>query len=178
MALLVTLNKGVTQSSRIEGSLPPQGSPQPKGNLSHLGTFEYRSKHTKRKVSILGITSRVIPQKILEVSAMNKKGNKRPLIAPPVQSTQKRVGSVVLMTTTITPRKTRGKRRGTHSFLERLITATGTSVSATQNLMGLGATETTEPKKRPEHLPSPLLLANLPLPPAIGWDNTGSCHHK
>ena len=87
--------------------------------------------------------------------------------APLVQNTQKRAGSEVSETATIAPRKTRGERRGTHDFPEKLIVATGTSVLATLNLKGLGAAKTTEPRNRFEHLPKPLLLARL-LAPVVG----------
>ena len=56
--------------------------------------------------------------------------------------------------------------------------ATRTSVLATQSLMGLGATETTEPRKWSERLSNPLLLANLLLAPIVGRGDTGSGHHE
>ena len=66
------------------------------GNLSWLGTFEYRSRRVARKVSRAGITSKVIPQKHLEVSAANEKGNKRPPhhTSSPKQAEKGRVGSL------------------------------------------------------------------------------------
>ena len=72
------------------------GSPELRGNLSWLGTFEYRSRRVARKVSRAGITSKVIPQKCPVVSAANEKGDKRPPhhTSSPKHAEKGRVGSL------------------------------------------------------------------------------------
>jgi hypothetical protein len=121
---------------------------------------------------------KVLPQKCLEVSTTNEKGNKRPLhcTSSPKHAEEGRVRSLRDHHHSSLENMRETTRHS--QFLEKLIMATGTSVLATQSLMGLGAAETTEPRKWSKRFSSPLLLANLLPAPAVGRTNTGFGHHK